>query len=341
MAATLRGYAKAQPEATTDTGNTEFLELALNLEGRGTVSDHQALRGVSGERCEAVLADYPTDFRKALLALLGPDAEVCNLGVTAYDARDLGGFFVITNVQGSMGCAAAQVIRFPNGTPSLGPALRNEGGMVCWDSTFHVIQDGTSAFPAVLERLTHGPELRYQIIMLSPEAALMDIDRPLCTVEIAYRPKFMVAEWLGPNGKDDVARDIEDKIAPILLRWAAGKDAADLVEPLRDRPEGTSLYDAAIAAPDSEQAKNWLPREVPFAQDGPTRPYTGLDPSSYAPLRIGDRRLLIGFGVATFGWREWNDSAFGIWEWKDGALQPIAGGYMGKSGSNPEIKEGP
>jgi hypothetical protein len=330
IAGYLSDFSARHPELTSDAGRAEFLAAAINFSFESVKS-----KGLTVELLQ------PSEFATASQAIRALGERLADPGIEEqlskgnlsgrylYDARNLGGFVALNDDQGTMHCSYGFLLISKQDGLHLGPILENEGGQICWDSTFEVIKVGASAFPAVVSRDTYFRSMAYHLDILPIDRGPMNVDRPLCRVSVRYSPEFSIAEWyVAPNMSQDESDQLRSQLEPILSALAAGA----YVRPSPGSGDGV-LSDAFIHDYDDHGVGTHA--EVPFAAKNNSG-YSQLT-GSYSPIRLNGTEYLLGYGDAEFGWRLWHDSAFGLWM-KDGHnLVPVAGGFMGKRGTDPTI----
>ncbi|HXK39277.1 MAG TPA: hypothetical protein VJ837_00375, partial [Candidatus Paceibacterota bacterium] len=232
----LSEFSARNPELTGDIGRAEFLAAAINFSFEQVKS-----KGLIVEALQ------PREFETTSKAVrtLGepfadPDIEeqlsTGNLsGRYLYDARRLGGFVALNDIQGTMHCSYGFLLMSKQDGLHLGPILENEGGQICWDSTFEVIRVGQRAFPAVVSRDTYFRSMEYHLDLLPIDRGPMNVDRPLCRVSVRYLPEFSIAEWyVAPEITQEESDRLRSRLEPILVNLAAHT----YVRPSLDTDEG-------------------------------------------------------------------------------------------------------
>jgi hypothetical protein len=330
IAGYLSDFSARHPELTIDTGRAEFLATAIDL----------SFERVKSKRL-AVEVLHPTEHDNALNAVHSLGVPVADPrleqllqtrelgGRHLYDARSLGGLVILSDDQGTMHCSSGFLMKSEKDGLHLGPILENEGGQICWDSTFEVIKVGESAFPAVVTRDVYFRSLTYKIALLPTNSSAMNVNSPLCTVSVSYAPTFTVAEWFeAPDLGAEAREQIKSQLEPILTNLAAGT----YIQPSSDT-SGIILSDDFLR----QYERHGLSTSdlVPFARSSGS-PYTELA-AARSPIEIDGKHYVLGYGDALFGWRTWMDSAFGVWAKNGSDLSPVLGGFMGKHGTNPKI----
>jgi hypothetical protein len=328
----LSDFAERNAKLTDDRGRAEFLEAAINLS-----YERRETRGLTVEALHARQFDSTL---KAIQSLGYPVAEPNleqrlqsgDLGGSSaflYDARQFGSFVALNHVEGTMHCSYGFMMKSAQDGLRLGPILENEGGQICWDSTFEVIKVGAQAFPAVVTRDTYFRSMKYSIAVLPTDREVMNVNEPLCTVSVNYPPQFVIAEWfVAPDVDEKDSEQLKSKLKPILTDLASGK----YIRPSPDTSEGV-LSEEFIR--DYDRHGGGINARVPFAGEH-HNPYTQLT-ATYSPIRLDGQDYVLGYGDALFGWRTWSDSAFGLWVKRGTNLVPVAGGFMGKHGTYPVI----
>jgi hypothetical protein len=333
IAGYLSDFSARHPELTGDSGRAEFLAAALNFSFERARS-----KGLAVEVLQ------PTEHGNALNAVRSLGAPIADprlahllqtgelSGRYLYDARSLGGLVVMKDDQGTMHCSSGFLMKSQQDGLHLGPILENEGGQICWDSTFEVIKVGDGAFPTVVSRDTYFRSLAYHLDLLPIDRGPMNVDRPLCRVSVTYSPKFSIAEWyVAPEMSRDESDQLRSRLEPILVDLAAGT----YVRPSPDTGDGV------LSGPflrDYDDHGLSASAHVPFA--GKHNNAYGQLAGTRSPIKLDGKDYVLEYGDAQYGWRLWHDSAFGLWAKNGPELIPVLGGFMGKRGTNPKISVG-
>lgn len=330
IAGYLSDFSTRHPELTSDAGRAEFLAAAINVSFEPVKSKGLVVEVIQPRRFDTAL--------KALQSLgmpiAQPEIEQRILdgdlsGGYLYDARDIGGFVALNDIQGTMHCSYGFLMTSTQDGLHLGPILENEGGQICWDSTFEVIKVGARAFPAVVSRDTYFRSMKYHLDLLPIDRGPMNVNRPLCRVSITYSPTFSIAEWyVAPELSQSASDQLRSRLEPILVDLAAGTY-------VRSSPDSDddALSEAFVHAYDDHGLST--DAEVPFAGEH-NNAYTQLA-GTRSPIKLDGKDYVLEYGDAQYGWRLWHDSAFGLWAKNGAELIPVLGGYMGKHGTNPKI----
>ena len=330
IAGYLSDFSARHPELTSDTGRAEFLAAAINLSFERVKS-----KGLAVEVLQ------PREFDNALKAIRSLGESIAEPGLEKqlqtgelsgrylYDARSLGGLVVLSDDQGTMHCSSGFLMKSGQDGLHLGPILENEGGQICWDSTFEVIKVGAQAFPVVVSRDTYFRSMKYHLDLLPIDRGPMNVDRPLCSVSVTFSPKFSIAEWyVAPEMSSNESDQLRSRLEPILVDLAAGT----YIQPSPDTGDGM-LSEAFLHAYDDHGLST--DADVPFAGEH-NNAYTQLA-GTRSPIKLGGKDYLLEYGDGQSGWRLWHDSAFGLWAKNGAELIPVLGGFMGKRATNPTI----
>jgi len=333
----LTGFARDHPDLTLDTGRAEFLNLALRI--KIARPDNFIDGPLSG--CD----EMKQWFRAANIDSTAFDHQDmdCYFSGEFYDARPFGGFLLLTDRQRI--CTDVMILFVTNNAVSFGPSD-------CW-SQFLMLSDGGKLWPTSLEGLTGNPGMSYRLRVYSGTSASLGRHDALCKIDVVYAPRHTVNLWLGPKGPGDVDAALRNTIEPILLERAAGRDARELTDAIHDSADGATAYDHFLkrssAGPNRVEAdsddRRWLPMFIPFGSTiaevnarATYSSFTEIDDGDVTALRINGRRLLLAFGNPNQGTYTLNDFGFALWEWNGSDFEPVASGYMGRTGTNPEVK---
>jgi hypothetical protein len=332
------------PETTVDTGDGRFLAAVL-----GPQPEKHA-DGLDGN-CDSLRAWLKkSGLDEGVVDSLEADPIACDTVFTLYDHRkDGGGFIALSGTEGSAHAPVAVVLDFDQGRLRVGWTW--EGAP--WPESFDLVEIRGQLYPAMFTPKLRDTDLAYRIELI---AVNQPTDAPLCSLSITYKPEFLVGDWFGPKGENDVDPQLRRAVTPIVSALAAGRDVRELVKPWLDHAEGDSPYDDAIRGypdrtidglrfPNTGDHVYSLPWGVPFLTgqygDGYyTSAYGGISGADPIPLVIHGRRVLLLFGYAWSPGLPPPEAGFGLYEYNEQKrdFDPVAGGIMMRRGRNPTIE---
>jgi len=334
----LQNYAQRLTPSEIGEQSFEFLRTALGDSEDPTlarsrdvdisilpVRSFDTLNGALSAVADISLTEAPKqDFED-----IGLEAEGWRTDLT--DFRPYSPHVMISQSQGTMHCDFAVVFRAGE-SPKVSSVSE---GDACWTAHLEAIRIHDSAFPIIWEVASAPGELSDHLYLLNPDRPLSQ-DQAFCTVDVEFSPTTIIDRWYPSN---DIDPAFLARLRAVIEPIVTGKvEAEPVLKQLVPTAAGNTAYDDFIRAPDrtAEDVLNALDPEgisfeIPNAEDDG---YTELRDELW-PIQLDDHRLVMKFGQPTFGWRIFDDNAFGVWEWREGKLIPIVGGYTTKIEGKP------
>jgi hypothetical protein len=351
MAEYLRDYARYHPDQPVDTGQFEFLGRAAHI---GWDQNFVPSRKTRVSAINAQSFDSVSAAVKAVGDVqLADDAQFLeNNGLEKEyttelrDLRPYSNHVILSQNQGTMHCDYAVSLRV-DGT-LLVPASHEANGVgeLCWTAGLTAIRVGRDAYPATWEVTSGSTDLAYSVSLLDPDGSAFSAQDAFCRVKVTFQPVLHIASWY-PDKSVDAAflAKVRFVLEPMLLHDSAVAWDAH-VKALKPAPTGNDLYDILLRAPGSglgDLLHSMDPTsqmaELPNVEQEAYTLWGGID---FIPdpdlIEIDGHRLLLFTGQPTFGWREYPDLAFAVWEWTGTKVVPVVSGYLGKQGKNPTVQ---